>query len=100
MIALIIGGLNMGKTVLRKEELIAMLQSISSQLDQLEKSIETIIPKKQIEWQKEQSMLIESCEKRLAGLEGEIIVVEEMEAGPEKETLSARRNLKPQSFSF
>ncbi len=92
----------MGKTVLRKEELIAMLQSISSQLEQLEKSIETIIPKKQIEWQKDQSTLIENCEKRLAGLEGEIIVVEEIEAGhgQEQEPLSARRNFKQQSFSF
>ena len=90
----------MGTTVLRKEELIAMLQSISSQLDQLEKSIETIIPKKQIEWQKEQSMLIEHCEKRLAGLEEEMIEVEEREIEPAKETVRVDRSFKQQSLTF
>lgn len=90
----------MGTTVLRKEELIAMLQSISSQLDQLEKSIETIIPRKQIEWQKEQSMLIENCGKRLTELEGEMIAVEEREVESAKEPLRISRSFKQQSFNF
>ncbi|MBB6444663.1 hypothetical protein [Bacillus benzoevorans] len=67
----------MGTTVLRKEELMAMLQSISSQLDQLEKSIETIIPKKQIEWQMEQNMQIEQCAKQLDELEIKISSIDE-----------------------
>lgn len=101
MIAIIIGGLEMGTTVLRKEELMAMLQSISSQLDQLEKSIETIIPRKQIEWQKEQNMQIERCEKQLDELERKISSIEKHnEADRTAAALRVNQSFRRESFTF
>lgn len=91
----------MGTTVLRKEELMAMLQSISSQLDQLEKSIETIIPKKQIEWQKEQKMQIEQCEKQLDELERKVSFIEgNKEEDYSTTALRVNQGYRRESFTF
>lgn len=79
-----------------------MLQSISSQLDQLEKSIEARIPEKQIEWKKEQITLIDRCEERLMHLERKITALTKKakETDKAKKALTVNNSFGQESYTF
>ncbi|MCQ6273917.1 hypothetical protein JMM81_02850 [Bacillus sp. V3B] len=67
----------MKTTVIGREELIDMFESINDQLEQLETSIMINVSKQQNEWQRKQAMQIDSCGKQLESLESKMSSIKE-----------------------
>nr|WP_295973285.1 hypothetical protein [uncultured Bacillus sp.] len=90
----------MESTVLQKEELIAMLKTITSQLNQLEESIEARIPQKKVEWQNDQDTRINECEKQLDRIEQKISSIEKKEEVHQPAAIRIQRGFQKESFTF
>jgi len=71
------GGKMMETSVIRREELIDMLEEINQQLEKLELSMLSSISKHHDEWQKNQEYRMERCGKKLDSLETKISSIEE-----------------------
>lgn len=77
----------MKTTVIGREELIDMFESINNQLEQLENSIKTNMSQQQLEWQRKQEKRFDFCDKQLESLEMKMSPAKERLELPKKTSL-------------
>ena len=67
----------MNTSIIRKEELIHLLNEINNELERLEVALSSCTLNKYDEWQKNQEIGMDKCEKQLSSIEMKVHSIEE-----------------------